>query len=73
MSYTIEGKRLIEEARIKTEALMEKYKEYQNPGMLDGEPWDAELREINKEFSAALKALREKYPNWKDELENHQK
>lgn len=45
MGYWDEAQKLYDETAAKTEAIMEQYKEYHNPGMLDGEPWEAELRE----------------------------
>ena len=67
MGYWDEAQKLYDETVAKTEALMEQYKEYRNPGMLDGEPWEAELREIDHAFYEGLKALWEKYPDWENE------
>lgn len=73
MSYISEGQKLIEEHMEKMRALMEKYKDYKNPGMLDGEPWDDEERALTKAFSAGLKALRKKYPDWEAEVAEYKK
>lgn len=68
MSYTSEGQALIEQTMEKIRTLMEPYKDYRNPGMLDGEPWAEEERRIMQAYSSGLKALREKYPDWQNEL-----
>lgn len=39
MGYWDEAQKLHDETAAKTAALMEQYKDYRNPGMLDGEPW----------------------------------
>ena len=73
MSYLEEAQRLSDETRKKLDRLMEQYEGYRNPGMLDGEPWAAEERKIMKAFSSGLKALREKYPGWWDEIRSEER
>lgn len=69
MSYWSEALKLAQETRRQLDALMEPYKDYRNPSMLDGEPWAEEERNIMKAFSAGLKDLWKKYPDWKSEEE----
>ena len=73
MSYMRESQALIDETIAKLNELMAPYEHMENPGLLDGGPWDAEERRIKEKFTKELKALREKYPNWKNELENDRK
>lgn len=71
MSYADESQALVEAAQKNTEAVMAKYHDYKKPpGQLDGEPWDAEMSEISRNFSAELKKLKAKYPDWRSEIES---
>lgn len=72
MSYVSEAQQLQAETEMKLDALYEKYSDYVPKG-LDDEPWSAEEREIIHAFSAAVNALRLKYPDWEEAVEEYKR
>ena len=72
MSSVSEAQQLQAETEMKLDALYEKYSGYIPKG-LDDEPWSAEEREIIRAFSAAVKALRLKYPDWEEAVEEYKR
>ncbi len=60
-AYREEGKKLIEEASQKRDAVLEKYKNTPHILGLDGEPSAKELREVTKWFGEEVEKLKRKY------------
>lgn len=72
MSYVSEAQQLQADTEMKLTALYNKYSDYVPKG-LDDDPGSAEERQIIHAYSAAIKALRLKYPDWKEEVDEYKR
>ena len=60
-AYEEDGKKLMEEAMKRRDAVLKKYENISHPPGLDTDPSGKELGEITRWFGEKIKELREKY------------
>ena len=60
-AYEEEGKKLMEEARKRRDAVLKKYEDTAYPPGLDTDPANQELGEVTKWFGEEIEKLRKKY------------